>query len=422
MRIVAAGLLVLAATVAGCDPAAPTAHRSLHAPADTAPASTPHASTLPGPASGSPPSPSGGHQSCRSKPDLGAGAARDVLFRAARVGWVLTDRRLLATADGGRRWTTSYRASGRQKLSSVDFVDARHGWIVASDGLLRTTDAGRHWRLLSATCPRTQLVAFATRRLGYAIASRERTRYGATTGGVLFRTADGGVHWHRVSAPPEVQSICLAGRHHAWLGADGNLYRASGSMSRWQLIVRHRDYGSARFPPVANVECRSARAAWAVIFCQCGAMSQSPHIGYHLTRREGTPLFAEQYFPHPHVHVRRQSPSAYSGPFAVINSNDAVFFDVCPACPRAIPGSHGRRVLDTTEYAGIARNDGRQLIRTGPMAGISAASAASFPTRDQGWVLGTRSLSIKYHEYPRPTTLLMHTTDGGRTWRVGLRL
>ena len=414
MRVAAACLVLLVVTLAGCD------GTSRH----SSPAASP-TRTLGAPASGlvSPPKPIGTRDPCPTRPDLGAGQARDVLFRTTRVGWVVTARRVLATTDRGEHWTTSYRAAGRQTLRSVDFVDRRHGWIVASNGLLRTADGGQHWRRLPASCPRVQVVDFVTPRFGYAVAGPEPARNGATPEGVLLRTSDGGIHWHRVPVqPPQVQSVCIADRRDVWLGAGGNVYRSRGSLSPWRPIVHHETDVGAGYRLVANVDCTTRRAAWAVISCLCGAMSQSPHIGYHATGHGGSPLFAEQYFAHPGVHVRRESPGTYAGPFAVINDRDAVFFDVCPACSHPTSGSHGRRVLTTTEYSAIASDAGRRLVRPGPITGITAATAASFPNVEEGWVLGTRTLWLEQNTRTRSTTVLEHTSDGGRTWDVRLRI
>jgi hypothetical protein len=87
-----------------------------------------------------------------------------------------------------------------------------------------------------------------------------------------------------------------------------------------------------------------------------------------------------------------------------------------------VPGSHGRRVLTTSAPVGIAARDGRTFTTPGPISGITSATATSFPTRRQGWVLGTRVIWITRRAHSRSSTLLMHTTDGGRTWQVGLRL
>jgi photosystem II stability/assembly factor-like uncharacterized protein len=58
-----------------------------------------------------------------------------------------------------------------------------------------------------------------------------------------------------------------------------------------------------------------------------------------------------------------------------------------------------------------ALRGGAILLRRGRIARLSQATAAAFVTVGDGWVTGIRQAR-------RAVSVVMHTTDGGRTWRV----
>ena len=105
---------------------------------------------------------------------------------------------------------------------------------------------------------------------------------------------------------------------------------------------------------------------------------------------------------------------------AVLLSHDHHFDNLDRSGHALLPSA--RRVLTTTEYSAIASDAGRRLVRPGPITGITAATAASFPNVEEGWVLGTRTLWLEQNTRTRSTTVLEHTSDGGRTWDVRLRI
>ena len=79
-------------------------------------------------------------------------------FVSASRGWAVGQDTILATADGGARWTT--QLSGKLNLTSVDFVSGQDGWAVGTTSLLATTDGGAHWTALSEPCPVIRSVHF----------------------------------------------------------------------------------------------------------------------------------------------------------------------------------------------------------------------------------------------------------------------
>jgi len=188
------------------------------------------------------------HSGAPARAAAGAGptsALNAVQFVSASNGWVIGSDRILHTADGGQHWTAELRTSPSARLGAVDFTDARHGWVVGAKELLTTTDGGTHWRSLPEPCPAVRTVHFVNSQDGFAVASGAMVNpaqppyvAGPPSGGVLLHTTDGGVHWQRLPAPANVQTVCFSDLGRGWLGAGGNIYGTANSGQRWTLAVR----------------------------------------------------------------------------------------------------------------------------------------------------------------------------------------
>ncbi|HEY5360613.1 MAG TPA: YCF48-related protein [Streptosporangiaceae bacterium] len=338
-----------------------------------------------------------------------------VQFVSGSTGWVVGPDRILGTDDGGRHWLTEYRTTARARLSSVDFVDSSHGWVVGASTILATADSGEKWRQLPEPCPLLRTVHFISPAVGFAVAGGQVAGgpvsggvvSGGTpvVGGVLLTTTDGGQHWRRLPAPPNVQTVCFAAPGSGWLGADGRIYGTADGGRTWTLAVRGVR-APVNMPGLAAVECAGPSAAWAELLGPDAAMSQQPHVGYHASGRAWRPIFAEQYFPHPGVPVSAQSPGSYSGPFSAVSPADAMFIDFCPSCGNG------------TAPMGIARKGGALLQARGHVGGLTQADAAAFVTVDDGWVVGSHATYQPPNGPVAVVNRIVHTTDGGRTWQV----
>jgi photosystem II stability/assembly factor-like uncharacterized protein len=104
--------------------------------------------------------------------------------------------RMLATSDGGRRWSflpaLPARASG-----GIDFVDARHGWLLAGS-LYRTDDGGKSWTRLPFHCGENQMIgrlSFVGRYTGFLLCAVMNGPFAVS----LYRSDDSGASWHEVS-------------------------------------------------------------------------------------------------------------------------------------------------------------------------------------------------------------------------------
>lgn len=325
-----------------------------------------------------------------------------VQFLSVTTGWTVGSNGILATRDGGLRWTVQYRARCAD-LSEIDFVDAEHGWAVGLRDLLVTTDGGRHWLQLHEPTWPIRSVHFVSQTVGYAVAgggvSGDRSPMAPWTGGVVLKTLDGGQSWRLLAAPADAQSVCFSTTEEGLLGADGRIYRSLDGGRSWSLVVKGDGPGEDR--PLATVQCVGQRAGWAELDGPGGEMSQSPHIAFHSDGGAWTPIFAEQYFPHPGIDVSVNSPGSYSGPFSAIDPDTAVFIDNCAACAPA----------GTAPWA-IAERGGKELVRRGNVGHITSSLGASFVTSRSGWVTGI------YWDGSSTVYRLVHTNDAGRTWTV----
>jgi photosystem II stability/assembly factor-like uncharacterized protein len=344
-----------------------------------------------------------------------------VQFLSASNGWVVGSDRILHTTDGGQHWTVQLRTSQAAGLGGVDFTDAMHGWVVGAKDMLATTDGGAHWRSLPEPCPMVRTVHFVNSQDGFAVARGSAVNSaqppyaaGPPSGGILLHTTDGGVHWRRLSAPADVQTVCFSHPGRGWLGAGGNIYRTADSGQTWTLALHGpgTPAGSPESHAIADVQCAGTGAAWAQLTGPGVGMSHMAQIGYHTDGMTWRPIYAEQYTASASLrkHVPAGSPGSYPGPFTAISPNQAVFIGWCPAC--TIPASP--RMLGPAPMA-IALHGGSVLLRRSRITDLTEATGAAFLSIREGWVVGIGQGS-------NATSMIMHTADGGRTWQAQFRM
>jgi hypothetical protein len=331
-----------------------------------------------------------------------AGYLNGIQFVSPELGWVVGQREILATSDGGDRWTV--QDAGSLDLTSVDFISAQDGWAVGVQSVLATTDGGAHWTPVADPCIRS--VHFVSPQTGFAIAGGS----GSTTlspapadGGRVLGTTDGGQSWHLLRTPADAQTVCFDNAEQGWLGAAGQLYRSADGGRRWTLVTAGAKELKAGYLATMVVQCAGAGAAWALDIGPGAGMSQQPQIGYYASPSGAVPLFAEQYFPHPGVTVTTESPGSYAGPISAISPTSAAFLDWCPAC-ETVPWD-------------LVTGAGTSIIREGDVAQLIQPESASFLSAQLGWVVG---VVTKYPSSasPRQLQFIVRTSDGGRTWQV----
>jgi len=331
-----------------------------------------------------------------------------IQFVSPTQGWAVSLDTILATADGGRRWTVQRR--GQLNLTSVDFVSGQVGWAVGNSTLLATSDGGAHWAALPEPCPVIRSVHFISPEAGFAVAGGSNVLdvgpVTPQTAGVVLATGDGGRSWRRLPTPADAQTVCFSDPQDGWLGADGRLYRTTDGGRIWAQATAGIAPASVGDPATMIVQCAGPGSAWALDVGPGAAMNKEPHVGYHAGPAGTAPIFAEQYFPHPGIGVRADSPGAYAGTFSAISPSAAVFIDGCPAC-----GGMGTAPWD------LVTGSGTKLTQKGNVPGLNQPVAASFLSPQLGWVVGV-VISLSDAGRVRQQQRIVFTDDGGRTWHV----
>src|SRR5579859_3411366 len=162
-----------------------------------------------------------------------------VQFVSPSDGWAVASDRILHTSDGGRHWVIQLRTRPNAQLGAVDFVDATHGWAVGATELLATTDGGTRWHALPEPCLPIRAVDFFSPSDGVAVAGGKLSYWGVLDpplgAGALLATTDGGARWHRLPAPPHVESACFSYARRGWIGAGGGIYGTADGGRTWTL-------------------------------------------------------------------------------------------------------------------------------------------------------------------------------------------
>ncbi len=171
------------------------------------------------------------------------GVLEDVDFVNANEGWAVGDGGLiLHTEDGGEHWSLQPSGTGAD-LQAVSFVEGGSaGWAVGSDGtVIHTRDGGRTWEPQSLPAPGIDLydVQFLDPWHGWAVGSMA-TPDGKV--GVVLMTTDAGGAWF-VRILPEAQkgtTVSLLGYDEGWIGAksssgDGLLLHTSNAGLTWDV-------------------------------------------------------------------------------------------------------------------------------------------------------------------------------------------
>jgi photosystem II stability/assembly factor-like uncharacterized protein len=218
-------------------------------------------------------------------PATAAGTATDdIYFRNREDGWFIafnvdtTADTLYRTTDGGRTWISSsvpghVLAAGSQ--DRVQFVSATQGWLLSLqptgplESLAVSTDGGARWRLVASlhplpgegVLPELGLVQFAANGTGWL--------GGGQYSQALYRTANGGRTWQRVSIPaPSGSLFGLPTAFGATLvepvtsGTSLALYRSSDDGTRWSRISELPDVNAGCGVGQVSVSLPAAQAGW----------------------------------------------------------------------------------------------------------------------------------------------------------------
>ncbi|MGE5264647.1 MAG: WD40/YVTN/BNR-like repeat-containing protein, partial [Acidobacteriota bacterium] len=167
------------------------------------------------------------------------------------AGWLLFDRYLYWTQDGGQSWNSITPTNLEPyAIRAVSFLDAQSGWLILSATeqanpfvIAQTSDGGKTWesRALSLFAPgdvNANVSAFyfywLDRQTGWLV-TRRATGSNFDTG-ALFKTTDSGKNWTRLTAPTG-DPVYFVTREFGWMAggpAGEQLHRTMDGGSTWQ--------------------------------------------------------------------------------------------------------------------------------------------------------------------------------------------
>lgn len=322
-----------------------------------------------------------------------------VTFVNATDGWVGGQGVLWHTTDGGAHFSVQYR--GLQSIQSIDALNPSDVFAIGSSlhgtatrKIMSTINGGATWHYISVPGS-VHRVDFLTAKIGYAIVGN--ANIGNTR---LLRTEDGGQHWTIVHVPSAALEIGFAGPNNGWMYSyAGVLYHTTNSGMTWTTAIADLPSGF----DFAQIRVVNSSNVWFLV-AGMGGMSQQSYTVFHSTNGNSfTPVLALSTAgagPAPggvkHVPV---GPGFDPGPMAAIGSSSAVVFGECPAC------GMGTVSMEATSDGGAHWTKSHTI--TG-VQGIPTFHSLSFPSATDGWLVDGG--------FAGPSTLL-HTTDGGQTWR-----
>lgn len=309
---------------------------------------------------------------------------RAVSFADASTGWLVGRGIILHTVNGGRTFLTSRQSS--DNYIGIDAVSAQMAVAWSQSHIEMTTDGGKHW--LTRDIPgkvRLSRVHFVNSSDGFALSDMQ-----------LWVTKDGARHWEQVSTPVKPVSAAFANTKLGWIAdGSGTVYETSDSGSSWKSVFQPK----GQTPFGIRLRATSDKTCWALVSGQSG-MSQT---AYSLFKSESPTSFR------PVLGVTtgtgtapdgadkvNQGPGSSPGPLVALNGKTAAVAGTCEAC------GMGEAQLSVTTDAGATWSKTPQI----PNA-MGLPESMSFVTPTKGWILDSNGNG----------TFLLHTTDGGQSWR-----
>lgn len=79
------------------------------------------------------------------------GQPDDIFFLTPSTGWLIVDRKLYGTADGGHSWKKLWKAPEMTLVNprGLLFVNELNGWLMSLEKLYRTANGGKTWKRVS---------------------------------------------------------------------------------------------------------------------------------------------------------------------------------------------------------------------------------------------------------------------------------
>lgn len=327
-----------------------------------------------------------------------------VSFATPTVGYLIANHGISKTMDGGRHFTTvfpgNYSLNAIKAWSSLDVV------AYSTHHIVTTTDGGRHFRtylLPKLKNSESNLINayFVSPSVGYVVVGT----LGEST--ALYKTINRGATWVNVPSPKGTLSIGFSDIKHGWLIAStqmgGYFYHTVDAGLHW-ILTKHIPTKIWSYAEGATIYPVDSTTAYMQVIGQ-GGMSQSSFTLFKTTNsRTWSPVLGTSTAgggPAPGVKNGKvaQGPGYDAGPVSVVAKNTVY-----------VLGGMEATGTGTVELA-ASHNGGTTFTTYTPISGANGTSFGStmmsFANVKDGWLVdGNVS-----------TSTLLHTTDGGITWR-----
>jgi photosystem II stability/assembly factor-like uncharacterized protein len=173
----------------------------------------------------------------------------DVHFPTNDVGYAVgLQGTVLKTTDGGRNWSRQ-KTGSKSWLATVFFLDAERGFVAGSDQVLATRNGGARWTLLQEGLP----VFLESASIRDLIFVNPDTGFLVGDEGLLCKTIDGGVTWVTLETGTRtwLRSISFVDVDVGYVaGAQGLLLATRDGGATWE----HRPHPGGKLNGVAFLD------------------------------------------------------------------------------------------------------------------------------------------------------------------------
>ncbi|MDX2220032.1 MAG: YCF48-related protein [Burkholderiales bacterium] len=328
---------------------------------------------------------------------------------AARFAGVCMIAMFISLGACSKRGTSpweSLKLGTSADLRTVWFEDSQNGWVAGGafnvvGGLVgRTRDGGKTWRFQS------NIVADGGSRGGLLVSSVRFSgleRGIAATGGAgIFVTADGGENWSRATVnggSGYFSDMMFPGDATGWVAGDQGVWQTGDNGTEWQKIAPQDPQarlGGRAVHFVSNATGWLAGTNGSLMRSDDGGVSWAP-VALPLPE-QGRPTFWDMHFA-----------DARTG--WVVGDEGTIFAtrDAGATWQRQSTGVADAQ--SKTKLETVTQSGGKSVtIDAGDRTPGLTLSAVRFADASRGWITGY------YPNHGR--SLILHTQDGGATWRV----